>query len=57
MKNVLTDFEQWLSQGNAVALATVVNTQGSTPREMGTVMAVNELGLVSGSLRDRKSVV
>ncbi|MDJ0527221.1 MAG: XdhC family protein [Microcystis sp. M53600_WE12] len=50
MKNVLTDFEQWLSQGNAVALATVVNTQGSTPREMGTVMAVNELGLVSGSL-------
>ncbi|WP_196512129.1 XdhC family protein [Nostoc sp. NZL] len=50
MKEILNDIEQWFTQGHAVALATVVNTVGSSPRERGAVMAVSEAGEVTGSL-------
>lgn len=50
MLEVFTEAAHWLGQGYEVALATVVRTEGSTPRECGTVMAVNDLGQVSGSI-------
>ncbi len=50
MKNVLDDLEKWLNEGHSVALATVVNTEGSSPRENGAVMAVNDIGEVVGSI-------
>lgn len=50
MKEVLDELERWLNLGHAVALATVVNTLGSSPREVGAVMAVNDAGEVIGSV-------
>ena len=50
MKNVLDDLEKWLNEGHSVALATVVNTEGSSPRENGAVMAVSDFGEVTGSI-------
>jgi xanthine dehydrogenase accessory factor len=47
---VLTDVEKWLQAGRAVALATVVRTWGSAPRQPGSKMAVNDLGEMSGSV-------
>ena len=50
MKNILDDIEKWLREGHSVALATVVKTEGSSPRENGAVMAVNDKGEVTGSI-------
>jgi xanthine dehydrogenase accessory factor len=50
MKDVIDDLEEWLHEGEAVALATVVKTTGSSPRELGAVMAVNHTGKVAGSI-------
>ncbi|MDZ7958784.1 MAG: XdhC/CoxI family protein [Aulosira sp. DedQUE10] len=50
MKDVLDELEQWLNLGHAVALATVISTIGSSPREIGAVMAVNDAGDVLGSV-------
>lgn len=50
MKPLLNDLEIWLQNGHTVALATLVHTQGSSPRETGAVMAVNEKGKVIGSI-------
>ncbi|BAY94493.1 MULTISPECIES: XdhC family protein [unclassified Tolypothrix] len=50
MKEVIDEVEQWLNLGHTVALATVVKTLGSSPREVGAVMAVNDAGEVLGSV-------
>lgn len=50
MKDILDDVERWINQGHLVALATVVSTQGSSPRELGAVMAVRDDGEVAGSI-------
>jgi xanthine dehydrogenase accessory factor len=50
VKDVLDDIEKWLSQGHSVALATLVSTIGSSPREPGATLAVNDLGEVVGSI-------
>lgn len=50
MKSILNDVEQWLEQDHAVALATLVKTKGSSPREVGAVMAVSDTGEVTGSI-------
>lgn len=50
MKEVLEQVEQWLSQGQRVALATLVRIQKSAPRQPGAVMAVSERGEVAGSV-------
>lgn len=50
MNEVLNDVEQWLGLGRQVALATVVAIEGSAPRELGAVMAVNDCGEVAGSV-------
>ena len=46
----LADLERWISRGLDSALATVVATWGSSPRPVGSHMAVNEEGDFSGSV-------
>lgn len=50
MKAILDELETWLQTGQTVALAKLVDTEGSSPRETGAVMAVNETGEVIGSI-------
>jgi xanthine/CO dehydrogenase XdhC/CoxF family maturation factor len=42
--------ERWRSQGRGVALATVVQTWGSSPRAEGSHLAVNDQGEFVGSV-------
>jgi xanthine/CO dehydrogenase XdhC/CoxF family maturation factor len=50
MYEILPDVDKWRQQGEAVAVATVVGTKGSTPRPKGAKMAVTGSGKVSGSV-------
>lgn len=50
MKEILSDLETWRRQGKKVALARVVDVDGSGPRQPGAAMAVNEDGQVAGSV-------
>lgn len=50
MRDLLDDIDRWKKAGKRVALARVVNIQGSGPRETGAAMAVNEDGEVIGSV-------
>jgi len=50
MKEVLDDIERWRSAGQQVAVARVVDVEGSGPRDAGATMAVNEAGEVAGSV-------
>lgn len=50
IKDVLDDIERWRSQGKRVALATVVRTERSAPRDPGAIMALSEDGDVAGSV-------
>jgi xanthine dehydrogenase accessory factor len=50
VKDILADLERWRRQGKRVALARVVDVEGSGPRLPGAAMAVNEDGEVAGSV-------
>ncbi len=50
MLDVLEDLFRWEKQGKRAVVARVVGTQGSSPRDAGATMAVNEVGEVSGSV-------
>ena len=50
VREVLDDIDRWLEAGRRVAVARVVATEGSGPREVGATMAVNDAGEVSGSV-------
>ena len=50
MKEVLDDIERWRANGHRVALARVVGTEGSSPRDPGATMAVSDVGEVAGSV-------
>jgi len=50
MKEILDDIERWRSAGKRVAVARVVDIEGSGPRAPGAAMAVNEDGEVAGSV-------
>src|SRR5207249_11945246 len=50
MKEILKDVERWRGQGKRVALARVVDVEGSGPRLPGAAMAVNDAGEVAGSV-------
>ncbi len=50
MKEVLDDIERWRAAGQRVAIARVVGTEGSSPRDPGATMVVSESGEVAGSV-------
>lgn len=50
MKDILDDIERWRSGGKRVAIARVVDIEGSGPRDPGAAMAVSEDGEVAGSV-------
>jgi xanthine dehydrogenase accessory factor len=50
VKELLDDIERWRAAGKQVAVARVVDMEGSGPRRPGAAMAVNEDGEVAGSV-------
>ena len=50
MKDILDDIDRWRADGHRIAVARVVGTEGSGPREPGATMAVNDVGEVAGSV-------
>jgi xanthine dehydrogenase accessory factor len=50
VKEVLDDIERWRQAGKRVAVARVVNIEGSGPRDPGAAMAVSEDAEVAGSV-------
>ena len=50
MRDLLPDIERWRQAGHSVAVATVVNTQGSAPRPTGSKLAVGSHGEFAGSV-------
>ncbi len=48
--DVLTQAARWLDEGRKVALATVVQTWGSSPRPVGSQLAVDDAGNMLGSI-------
>jgi xanthine dehydrogenase accessory factor len=50
MKEILSDLERWRKAGKQVAVARVIDIEGSGPRDPGAAMAVSEDGEVAGSV-------
>ena len=50
MREVLEEIREWTAAGDQVALATVVETWGSSPRPLGSKMAVSSSGKMAGSV-------
>ncbi len=50
MREILDDIDRWRAAGKRVALARVVDVEGSGPRGPGAAMAVSEEGEVAGSV-------
>ena len=50
MRDLLDDIDRWRDAGKRVAVARVVDVEGSGPRGPGAAMAVSEDGEVAGSV-------
>ena len=50
MREVLSELDAWTRSGEEVALATVVDTWGSSPRPLGSKMVVTRSGKMAGSV-------
>ena len=50
MREILKDLDRWRAQGKRSAVARIVDLEGSGPRDPGAAMAVNEDGVVVGSV-------
>ncbi|MFN8051175.1 MAG: XdhC/CoxI family protein [Acidimicrobiales bacterium] len=50
MRDLLTQLREWSDEGVPCALARLIDTEGSGPRDVGAAMAVNERGEVAGSV-------
>lgn len=50
MNDILETVQRWRSEGQRVALATVVGVERSAPRDPGAALAVNERGDIAGSV-------
>lgn len=50
MRELISTIDTWRARGDAVAMATVVKTDGSTPRPIGAKMIVNSRGEFLGSV-------
>ncbi len=49
-EEILADVRRWLAEGRAVALATLLSFERSSPRSPGAAMALNDRGEVAGSV-------
>lgn len=50
MRDILSDLERWREENKSIALATVIQTWGSSPRREGAKMALTPDGKISGSV-------
>jgi len=50
MRDILSDVDRWQRAGGAIALATVIQTWGSSPRRVGSKMALTLDGKITGSV-------
>jgi xanthine dehydrogenase accessory factor len=50
VKELLDDIESWRDAGHRIAIARVIGTEGSSPRDPGATMVVNDAGEVAGSV-------
>jgi xanthine dehydrogenase accessory factor len=50
MKDVFHDIQTWIENDKEIALATVIETWGSSPRTVGAKMAVTQAGEITGSV-------
>jgi xanthine/CO dehydrogenase XdhC/CoxF family maturation factor len=50
MKEILSEVERWVEQGEGVVVATVVATRRSAPRPVGSSLAVSSSGAICGSV-------
>jgi xanthine dehydrogenase accessory factor len=50
MREVMTELAEWTAAGEDIALATVVETWGSSPRPLGSKMVVTRSGKMAGSV-------
>ena len=50
MNDLLDDSERWRRAGERIAIARVVDVEGSGPRDPGAAMAVTQSGEVAGSV-------
>jgi xanthine dehydrogenase accessory factor len=50
MRDILTDLISWREEGKSIALATVIETWGSSPRKAGSKMALTSDGRITGSV-------
>jgi xanthine dehydrogenase accessory factor len=50
MRDILSDLDRWRADNHPIALATVIQTWGSSPRRAGAKMALTPDGKISGSV-------
>lgn len=50
MRDILPDLDNWREENKPIALATVIQTWGSSPRRAGAKMALTPDGLITGSV-------
>ena len=50
IRDILTDIDRWRAEKKSIALATVVQTWGSSPRRPGAQMAITPDGRITGSV-------
>src|SRR5512141_2520422 len=50
MRDILSDLDHWLAENKLIALATVIQTWGSSPRRAGAKMAMTPDGRITGSV-------
>src|SRR5258706_10164590 len=50
MRDILPDLDNWSAQSKSIALATVIQTWGSSPRRAGAKMAITPDGGITGSV-------
>src|SRR5690349_11856280 len=50
MRDIAPTLKAWMDEGRRFAMATVLTTKGSSPRRVGSCMAVREDGLIAGSV-------
>jgi xanthine dehydrogenase accessory factor len=50
MRDILSDLDHWREENKSIALATVIQTWGSSPRRAGAKMAITPEGGITGSV-------